>query len=256
MQKRFVGGVCSLVLGLLAAGTPLKAQSESARKPPMYAYISQWAVPRAQWGEMAKIDEQDKALEDKLLAAGTITAYGTLVNLIHTEGNATHADFFWATSEGNILKALAAFYARPDTTSSVFAASKHADHFVVTRIHNARSGNYEGGYLEGSMWIVKPGQMQALIAILKSTFVPILEKELAAGNVIFYSVETQDYHTEDPGTVIAVFAVPDASAVDKLDAAFESALEKDNEIGPAFGALTKRDSHRDFLYRVTSLVIK
>lgn len=254
MQKRVLWGICMLILGVLAVGLPLKGQSES--NPPMYVYISQWAVPRAQWGDMAKLDDQDRALEDKLLADGTITAYGGLVNLIHTEGQPTHADFFWATSEGNILKALEGFYARPDTTSPVLAASKHWDHLVVTRVHDARSGKYEGAYLEGSMWQVKPGQIRAFINLIKARFVPELEKELADGNVIFYTVETQDFHTQAPGLVVTVMAVPDAAALDKVNDAFEAALGKDTEIGPAIGALTVRDSHRDFLYSITHMVIK
>ena len=254
MQNRVLWGICALIFGVLAVGLPLKAQSES--KPPMYVYISQWAVPRAQWGDMAKLDDQDRALEDKLLANGTITAYGELGNLIHAEGQPTHADFFWATSEGNILKALAAFYAQPDNTSPVLAASKHRDHLVVSHVHNARSGKYVGAYLEGSMWQVKPGQTRAFINLIKDKFVPELEKGLADGNVIFYNVETEDYHTQAPGLVVTVFAVPDAAALDKINDAFEAALGKDSEIGPAIGALTGRDSHRDFLDRITHMAIK
>ncbi len=115
MQKRFLWGVCVLVLGVLAACVHLKAQGES--KAPVYVYVSDWAVPRVQWADMAKLDTQDTSLENKLLNDGTISAYGTLVSLIHTERQPTHADSFWANSEGNILKALAAFYAVADETA-------------------------------------------------------------------------------------------------------------------------------------------
>jgi hypothetical protein len=256
MQKQKTWGICVIVLGILFAGTTLRAQDESSSKAPVYVYVSDWAVPRAQWGAMAKLSDQDRALEVKLLADGTITAYGDAVSLIHTEGEPTHVDFFWATSEGNVLKSLAGFYAQPDETSPVLAASKHWDHFLVSSLHNSRSGKFEGAYLAGSMWQVKPGQMRAFEALTKARIIPLLEKELADGTVIFYSVDTEDYHTDVPGLVDVVFAVTDAAALDKVNDEFEAALGKDTEIGPAVGALTVRDSHRDFLDRITQLVIK
>ena len=54
MQKRVVWGICALVLGVLAAGIPLKAQSESTNKAPLYVYVSDWAVPRAQLASLPR----------------------------------------------------------------------------------------------------------------------------------------------------------------------------------------------------------
>jgi hypothetical protein len=256
MRKRVLWGVFALMLGVLAAGLPLKAQSESASKAPMYIYVSHWSVPRAQWGDMAKLGQQHESLEEKLLANGTITGYGHYVNLIHTEVQPTHGEWMTATSEGNVLKALAAFYGSPDVTAPVLAASKHSDNFLVSRIYDSRAGTYDGAYLAGSAWKVKPGQMQNFDAIVKAQVVPILEKELSAGALVSYSVDTQDYHTEAPGVVEVVFIATNATAVDKVNAAFEANFSKDTEIGPALGALTMRDSHRDFLYRVNHMAIK
>jgi len=256
MRKSGIWGIGVLVLGLLAAAVPLKAQNESTNKAPMYIYVSHWGVPRAQWGDMMKLGQEHAALEDKLLASGTITGYGHYVNLIHTEGQPTHGEWITATTEGNVLKALAAFYGSPEVTSPVLAASKHSDMFLVSRIYNSRSGTHDGAYLAGSAWKVKPGQMQNFNAIVKARVVPVLEKELAAGDLVSYSVDTQDYHTEGPGIVEVVSIATNATTVDKVDDAFEAAFAKDTEIGPALGALTVRDSHRDFLYRVNHMVIK
>ena len=181
MQRLGMWGISVLVVGLLAAGVPLRAQSEGTSKSPLYIYVSHWGVPRAQWGDMAKQGQQHEALEDKLLANGTITGYGHYVNLIHTEGQPTHGEWISATSEGDVLKALAAFYGSPTVTSPVLAASKHSDLFLVSRIYNSRSGTYDGAYLSGSAWKVKPGQMENFTAIVKAMVVPVLEKELAAG---------------------------------------------------------------------------
>jgi len=256
MQKRRMWGIGLIMLGVLATGTLLRAQGESSSKAPLYIYVSDWAVPRAQWGAMTKLGEQDKVLEDKLMADGTITAYGENVNLIHTEDGPTHEDFFMATSEGNIVKALAAFYARPDTTSPVLAASKHSDEFLVSRMYNSRPGTYEGAILAGSEWQVKRGQMDAFEAMVKARVVPVLEKELADGALAFYEAGTEDYHTQAPGMFHVVYAATDAAALDKVNAAFEAAFSKDTEVGPAIGALTEGKSHRDFLYSVTRMTLK
>jgi hypothetical protein len=80
-QASWRGGVLSLFA--VAAVMPSQAQDANQSKPPVYTYISEWAVPRPQWSEMAKLDEQDRPLMDKLIADGTITGYGAFTNLIH-----------------------------------------------------------------------------------------------------------------------------------------------------------------------------
>ncbi len=97
--------------------------------------------------------------------------------------------------------------------------------------------------------------MDAFEAMVKAIVVPLMERELADGTVIFCSVDSEDYHSEMPGLVDVVFPVTDTATMDKVNAAFEAAVSKDTESGPALGALTARESHRDFLGRITQLVI-
>lgn len=256
MQKRGIWAVCLLLAGLMVVGTPWSAQAADEGKPPMYISVSQWAVPRAQWGEVTKRNDADRAMMDKLVADGTITGYGEFMNLIHAEGEPTHGEWMTATSEGNILKALEGFYARPDVTAPVLAASKHWDYFLVSRMHNQRSGKFDGAYLTGIAWDVKPGQDEAFRNLLKSRIVPILEKLLADGTLIFYTVAVENYHKAPPGHYEVVFTTPDASGVDKVTQAFEAAFSKDTELGPAMQSLTTTETHRDFLLRVTHMAIK
>jgi hypothetical protein len=35
-------------------------------------YIAQWAVPRAQWPDMVKLDDQERPLMEKMVADGSI----------------------------------------------------------------------------------------------------------------------------------------------------------------------------------------
>jgi hypothetical protein len=57
----------ALVMSAVLA-SPASAQSEVKEKPRMYSYVSFWAIPRAQWGEMAKADAADQ----KIRAASSV----------------------------------------------------------------------------------------------------------------------------------------------------------------------------------------
>ena len=154
------------------------------------------------------------------------------------------------------MKALEAVYAQGTTMAPVLAASKHWDFILVSRAHNGRSGHYEGGYLSGSSWDVKPGEDRAFRDLMNSRLVPVFEKLVADGSVVSYSVDTEEYHTEKPGRVSLVYTTADASGLDKVDQALEAAFSKDNEIGPAVRSMTDGKEHRDFLLRVTHMEIK
>lgn len=251
-MKRRLSSCASVLFFAAAAVTQLQGQAGDQGKPPIYTYVSEWAVPRAQWADMAKVDQEDRSLMDKLVANGTLTGYGAFTNLIHQEGEPTHGTWFTATSEGNILKALEAVYANPgSTTAPVEGASKHWDYFLVGRIYNQRSGKSEGGYLSGDDWDVKPGQMRAYTDLLKSSVVPVFERLMADGAVTSYGMDTEDFHTGKIGRVTFYFTAPDTAGFDKASKAFDEAFEKNPSIGPALNSMVERDGHRDFLDRVT-----
>ena len=256
MQKRIIGYIGLLTLATVAAGVPLGAQGSDQEKAPVYTYIAEWAVPRAQWPDMVKLDEQERPVMEKLVSDGTLLSFGTFANLIHQEGEPTHGSWFAAASEGKLMKALEAIYALGLTTSPVEAASKHWDYILQSRTYNQRSGHYEGAYLSGSEWQVNPGQGHAFQELMNSKLVPVFEKLVADGSVLSYSVDTEDYHTEKPGRVSLVYTTADAAGLDKVDDALEAALGKDEAIGPATRALTDPEGHRDFLLRVTHMELK
>jgi hypothetical protein len=251
--------LCVSLLSLIAfaTGVPARAQTDSQGKPPVYTYIAEWAVPRAQWAEMVKLDEQDRSLMDKLLSDGTLTGYGAFTNLIHQEGEPTHGTWFSASSEGNLLKALEAVYAQPgSTTAPVQGASRHWDYVLVGRIYNQRPGKYEGGYLAGDQWDVKPGQMRAYTDLVKSALVPVFDKLVADGSVTAYGMDTEDFHTQKLGRVMWFFTTPDAAAFDKANKAIDDAFEKSPALGNALQSLVDRENHRDFLDRLRYMNLK
>lgn len=256
MQKRAIWFVSLLILCLAAATVgPLQAQTAAKAKPPVYTYVATWDVPRAQWGDMVKLDEQDKPLLDKLVADGILVGYGAYTNIIHQEGEATHGTWFTATSEGNLLKALEAIYAQPASVGApVQGASKHWDQILTGDIYNAKSGA-STGYLTWSRWDVKPGEMRSYSELTKTALVPVLEKLLAEGSITSYGLLTEDYHQGKLGTIYEYITVPDAASLDKANKAFDEAFANP-ALGDAVRALTEREGHRDYLTRLRFMFSK
>jgi hypothetical protein len=240
-----------------AAAAVLQAQTGDQGKPPVYTYISEWAVPRAQWADMVKVDDGDRALMDKLVANGTLTGYGAFTNLIHQEGGPTHGTWFTATSEGNLLKALEEVYKQPgSTTAPVEGASKHWDYMTVSRVYNQRPGKYENGYLAGDAWDVKPGEMRRYNDLIKSAVVPVYEKLLADGVITSYGMDMEDIHTGKMGRVTFYFTTSDAAGFDKASKAFDEVFDKNPALGGALQSMVDREGHRDFLDRLRYMSIK
>lgn len=256
MQNELKNWACLFVFVVLAAGLPLRAQSAAQEQSPVYSYVGEWAVPRAQWAERDKIEDQIKVLMDKLLADGTLVSYGSYSNLLHQEGEATHGSWFSATSEGKLLKGLEALYAQGNVTSPVNAASKHWDYLLVSRLYNQRSGRSDGGYLIVSFWNVKPGHMRDFSALVKSNIQPAYEKLLADGVVTSYGLESEDFHSQDPGRVDFYVTTPDAESIDKVNDAINEVFEKNPALDGAFQSVAERKGHRDYLLRLRHMANK
>src|SRR5579863_851226 len=85
-----VGGTmrCRTILAVLSAAlvlfctAPVGAQMK-AQKPAVYTYVAQWSIPRAQWSDMAKMQQSNTALLDKLVADGTLVSYGAYEAAVH-----------------------------------------------------------------------------------------------------------------------------------------------------------------------------
>jgi hypothetical protein len=258
MQKRTFLFVYILFFCLAAAtAIPLQAQMAAPGKPAVYTYVAQWEVPRAQWADMVKLDDQDKPLLDKLVADGTLLGYGAYTNIIHQEGEPTHGTWFTATSEGKLLKALEAIYAQPGAVSApVQGASKHWDQILTGDVYGSKPGTTTGGYLTWSRWEIKPGAMHGYTELTKKVLVPVLEKLLAEGSITSYGQLTEDYHSQKLGVVFEYFTVPDAASMDKANKALEDVFDGTPGLGDAVRGLTEREGHRDFLTRLRFMVSK
>ena len=154
---RAVPGVCAVVMAALWAA-PAGAQTpEVKEKAPLYSYVGNWAIPRAQWGEMAKAATANQAILDKAVADGTIVGYGSDETLMHQPEGATHDSWWSAMSMAGVLNVLEQFHKAGTSTSPVLAsATKHWDSLYVSRYYNWHPGTWKDVYTRVSSYRLKP----------------------------------------------------------------------------------------------------
>ncbi|HUB01540.1 MAG TPA: hypothetical protein VL983_02600 [Terriglobales bacterium] len=243
--------VCALALAVAVAAPAAAQMSEVKEKPPMYSYVSDWAIPRAQWGDMEKADAADQKLMKDAFAAGTIIAYGSDTTMVHTPDGYTHDGWWSAMSMAGLLNVLEQEYKSGSPTAPVYvSATKHSDSIYVSRDYNWHSGSWKGVYTRVAVFNLKPdAPNNAVETLSKNLFVPLFEKMLADGSIHEYEVDTEEIHTDDPGTFAIVMVAANADGLDKFDAAVAS-LGKSNPLaGTALGSMVDLSKHRDYLMR-------
>ena len=248
-------GLCALGMAAVTVAPASAQTSQVKEKPPMYSYISNWAIPRAQWSDMAKSDETDRPALEKALANGTIVGYGSDLNLVHTPDGETHDQWWSAMSMAGVLNVLEQFYQNGSSTSAVLSsATKHWDEVYVSRYYNWHSGPIKNGYTHVSTYKLKSDAPDdAVETISRNLVVPLLEQELAAGTIAEYEIDTQAIHTESPDSFSIVYVTTNAEGLDKVSAAVEAALKSNPLGGAAFGSMTDGSAHRDELIQTNAV---
>ena len=248
-----VVSLCALTLVPLSAN---RVSAQSSEKPTQYTYVSEWAVPRAMWGDYLKGDAADVDLMKKGVADGVITGFGTFAVLNHQEGEATHGTWFNATSIANLLKFLEVLRNAPGATDAPLAASKHWDYVLQSHDYADHAGTFTNGILRVGRWAPRPGSSDADGKIMKATMVTLLDKLLADGALHSYTIDTETIHTAPVGTIFIVIVANGGEGIDKFDAALEAA-EKSNPSGwaGAIGLLDEK-GHSDTLGRVGTMTHK
>ena len=236
--------------------SPAWTQTANEEKPPLYTYVSQWAVPRAMWADYQKVEASGNDAMNKLVTDGTLVAYGNFSVLNHQEGLPTHGSWFSARSMANILKVLEGLRSGPDATGPVFAASKHWDLIVESRNYNAHSGTFKNGYLRVGSWKYRAGASDPDGKIIKATMVAMLEKLLADGALHAYQIDEESVHSSDPDGFFVAIVTNGAEGLDKFYAALDEA-DKKNPAGMAgYGSLLDSKGHRDTLSHVDTMTHK
>ncbi len=244
-------GLCALALSSLCS-LPVNAQnSEVKEKPPLYTYVANWQIPRAQWADMAKSADADKAILDKELADGTIIGYGNDVNLVHQPEGYTHDDWWSSMSMAGLLNVLDQQYSSGNSATPVLqAATKHADEILISRYYNKRSGSYKNATLQVAFYKLKDDAPDDAVDILsKNLIVPLMEKLFADGTIVEYEVDTQAVHTNPPGGFAIVWLAANNASVDKVEAALREDMKAKPLGGPAFLSMIDFSKHRDELWQ-------
>src|SRR5581483_6270740 len=116
---RLLAGLCTIVASAILIAPAQAQRSEAKDKPPMYSYVGNWSIPRAQWAEMEKNDAADQSILDKAVANGTLVGYGNDVNLVHQREGSTHDEWWSAMSMSGLIKVLEQFYQSGNSTTPV-----------------------------------------------------------------------------------------------------------------------------------------
>lgn len=216
----------------LGVATPAAAQDHG-----YFTYVSFWAVPRSEWAAFEKQEEASTARLQKLVADGTIVAWGTEAARVHEEDGYTHADWFTATSRAAVLKALETEWATA-ANPAFEAATKHHDVFLHTLAHGGKTASGTTGYIRVTFWKAKPGAEEALEAHVMKYLKPRLDADVENGTILMYNFDKEDIHTAAPGGYNLAIVYPDGEAIDKFFANL-AAAEKDNPaIGQVLDSLT------------------
>jgi hypothetical protein len=244
-KVRSVFAASSALVIAVALATAASAQStEIAEKPPMYTYVSNWAIPRPQWPEF------DKALADtnKVFAGGSLVGYGANATLLHQVEGSTHVVWWSAMSRAAILKLLEEV--RKTNAAVLNTATRHWDGIYVSRFYNWRSGSAHGAYTQSTSYKLNAGAPDDAVENLsKNIFVPLLEKLLLDGTLIEYEIYVQAEHTVAPGTFWITFITAKAEGLDKANVSIGETFKANPLVGPAFVSDVDFAAHRDYLYR-------
>lgn len=243
-------GLFGLTILILCALPAAMQAQEVKPKPPMYTYVANWQVARANWAEMEKADSPVNEALAKAKADGTIVGFGMDINLVHGPDAETH-DVWWSSmSMAGMVKALEAARGSADAGSAALNTAKHWDEVLVSRYYNWKSGSYKGAYTRVAEYQLKEDAPDDALENLSQHFiVPLLEKLLADGTILEYEIDTQAVHTHAPGMFGIVYITPKPEGLDTVQAAVQEMVKKHPLGGQAFGSVVVDSAHRDELMK-------
>ncbi len=256
MSKRTCPWAIALVGSVLGLAVVPTVRAE---EPVVYTRVAQWQIARPNWGAYEKdLKKNTVPVMEKLLADGVITEFGADRTTVHSPDGYTHSTWFTAKSLAGLEKALDALVESESKLTDVerkkqdtdFAGTKHADMILRSVSFKNRTVKTDKGYGQVSAQKLLPGKAQEYQDLWDKYTKPVLEQLYKDGAVTAYGVDTELIHTGDQGYRFFWQVMPDADALDKVEAAFDAARQKRTPeerkaIGLAFAELRDPAGHRD-----------
>jgi hypothetical protein len=256
-MKRTCTWTTAFAVGLLGLAVVSTVRAED--QPVVYTRVAQWQIARPNWSAYEKdLKKNTVPVMEKLLADGTITEFGADRTTVHSPDGYTHSTWFCATSLAGLEKALDAIVEsegkllpeerkKQDTD---FAGTKHADLILRSVAYHNRTVKTDKGYETVAVQKMQPGKAQDYMALYDKYTKPVLEQLYRDGALTAFGVDAELVHSGDPAYRFFWQMLPDADALDKVQAALDAAREKRTPeerraIGQAFAELSDLASHRD-----------
>ena len=226
------------------------ALAQQPAEPPVFTYVAEWTIARADWDQFNKTFEQSsRPILDRLLANGTIIGYGSFATYVHEADAPTHGDWWSASSLANIEKARAELIKA--AVNPAMAAAKHRDYLLRSIFHKGSMVKPGPGFLVVSESQVQAGKGADWRQLWEKYTKPVYDQLVADGTITQYSVDVEQVHTQDPGTRYIWYTTSGADGVDKVGAALNAAAQARGEqeqrtIGLQMQAVTNGAAHRDY----------
>lgn len=253
MLKRFVP---LIVVGLLAFSAPV-ALSQMEQAHPIYTYVSQFQVPRANWAQYAEETEKTaNPILMRLFTDGTLLGWGNFENIVHTTDGMTHGAWWSSTSLVGITRVLDELRKAGPRPGQI-AATKHED-FLMRTVYS-HTGSVPGGgtgYLRVNCTLTQPGKSDDFVATIKKYLGPTFEDQFKKGNATSYGMDEQYVFTAPGSTRCTVVTFPNAEAMNKWADAIAATLDKMSQDDrkawqDALASTTVPNTRRDMLARIT-----
>jgi len=251
-MKKMLGVVVAVCLFALLAASPLPASAQEVKeKPPMYSYVANWQVPRANWADIEKVGAATTPILQKAFADGTLVGYGNDTSLVHTADSSTHDTWWSSMSLAGLVKVLEQARAATPPDSAALNNAKHWDEIWQATYYNWKPGSsFKNAYTLVLEYRLRPDAPDSTLDNLSAHLIaPSLEKLLADGSILEYEIDTMAIHTEAPGEFMIVILTPTPEGLDTARAAI-LATQKDHPLAiQTFASSTDSNAHRDDLLR-------
>ena len=244
------------------AGIALTAGTLAAQKPEPLTSVSLYKLkPDKSEAWIGVFKKHFAPMLDKLMTDGDVMAYGVDLDVLHQPGEANTTVWFSTANYAGYEKVLDMIgktwekigAAERQIALSYTDPDKHRDFLLRSVVVNSKTppaGVKPYTYLSRSQ--VKPGKSDDFRKLFDKYSKPILDQLIADGTLLYYSLDVEEVHSEDPGVRWVVTVSADLAANDKVSAAFDAARGRMSAaersiLSGEYREVLVPGAHRDFL---------